>query len=284
MSRLSAPFPPGDEMRGAMARVWAIYEAVYDDMQADIRERLATHRDFGPLIRDLPVDEAQEAATRRRLRAAMVDWRWEEYWDHVRLQAAGYATAEIPLASWVELVNLFRHDVLARVFAGGEPEHRLEDVQAVDRWLDDAIAAFAQAFVSANEGVIARQQQAIRQLSTPVLQLKPGLLILPIVGALDRERLDQMRALLLQAVRVRRARAIVLDVTGVPEIDSVAANQLIGSVTSARMMGAETIISGLSAEIAQTLVTVGIDLSLVVSAGDLQGGIELAEQHLASVA
>ena len=92
-----------------------------------------------------------------------------------------------------------------------------------------------------------------------------------------------MRALLLRAVRERRARAIVLDVTGVPEIDSVAANQLIGSVTSARMMGAETIISGLSAEIAQTLVTVGIDLSLVVSAGDLQGGIELAERHLAGV-
>jgi rsbT co-antagonist protein RsbR len=108
--------------------------------------------------------------------------------------------------------------------------------------------------------------------------------ILPIVGALDRDRLEQMRALLLQAVRERRARAIVLDVTGVPEIDSVAANQLIGSVTSARMMGAETIISGLSAEIAQTLVTVGIDLSLVVSAGDLQGGIELAEQHLSGIA
>ena len=166
------------------------------------------------------------------------------------------------------------------MFAAGEPEHRLEDVQALDRWLDDAIAAFAQAFVSANEGVIACQQMAIRQLSTPVLQLRPGLLILPIVGALDRERLDQMRALLLQAVRERRARAVVLDVTGVPEIDSVAANQLIGSVTSARMMGAEVIISGLSAEIAQTLVTVGIDLSLVVSAGDLQGGIELAERHL----
>ncbi len=134
--------------------------------------------------------------------------------------------------------------------------------------------------MSANEGVIACQQRAIRQLSTPVLQLHPGLLILPIVGALDRERLDQMRALLLQAVRERRARAVVLDVTGVPEIDSVAANQLIGSVTSARMMGAEVIISGLSAEIAQTLVTVGIDLWLVVSAGDLQGGIELAERHL----
>jgi anti-anti-sigma factor len=267
-------------MRAAMARVFAIYDAGLAEIQADIRERLATHPAFGPLIRDTPVDEDLDAANHARLRAAMVDWDWEGYWDNTRAQAAGYATAEIPLASWVELVNLFRNDLLERVFAASEREHLLADTQALDRWLDDAIAAFAQAFVAANEGVIAIQQQAIRQLSTPVLQLHPGLLILPIVGALDRDRLDQMRALLLQAVRERRARAVVLDVTGVPEIDSVAANQLIGSVTSARMMGAEVIISGLSAEIAQTLVTVGIDLGLVVSAGDLQGGIELAERHL----
>ena len=284
MSPRLAPYPPDLQMRAAMGRIWALYNGAYDEIQVQIRERLAGHPHFGPLIRDLPDDEAQDAANRERLRAAMVDWDWEGYWDSTRMQAAGYATAEIPLASWVELVNLFRHDMLARLFSSGEAEHRLEDVQALDRWLDDAIGAFAQAFVAANEGVIEGQQQAIRQLSTPVLQLRPGLLILPMVGALDRERLAQMRALMLRAVHERRARAIVLDVTGVPEIDSVAANQLIGSVTSARMMGAETIISGLSAEIAQTLVTVGIDLSLVVSAGDLQGGIELAERHLAGVA
>ena len=281
MSRIiTVPVPPPEEMREAMGRVWAIYEAVYDQMQVDIRERLSGHPAFGPLLRNTPVNTEQDAASRAQIRGAMIDWRWESYWQNTREQAAGYATAEIPLASWVELVNLFRHDLLARVFAAGDPEQRLEDVQALDRWLDDAIAAFAQAFVAANEGVIATQQRAIRQLSTPVLQLRPGLLILPMVGALDRERLDQMRTLMLEGIRERRARAIVLDVTGVPEIDSVAANQLIGSVTSARMMGAETIISGLSAEIAQTLVTVGIDLSLVVSAGDLQGGIELAERHL----
>jgi rsbT co-antagonist protein RsbR len=177
-------------------------------------------------------------------------------------------------------VNLFRGDMLERVFAASRDPELLANVQALDRWLDDAIAAFAQAFVAANEQVIATQQRAIRQLSTPVLQLRSGLLILPIVGALDRERLEQMRAELLQAIRTRRARAVVLDVTGVPEIDTVAANQLIGSVNSARMMGAEVIISGLSAEISQTLVTVGIDLGRVVSAGDLQGGIELAEAGL----
>ena len=280
MSRvITAPVPPGDDMRAAMARVFDIYDSGFEEMQVVLRERLATHPAFGPLIRDTPQDPELDRANQERLRKAMVDWEWEAYWQNTREQAAGYATAEIPLASWVELVNLFRGDIIERVFAAAGPDV-LENIHAVNRWLDDVVAAFAQAFVSANEGVIANQQQAIRQLSTPVLQLRSGLLILPIVGALDRERLDQMRALLLAAVRERRARAVVLDVTGVPDIDSVAANALIGSVTSARMMGAEVIVSGLSAEISQTLVTVGIDLSRVVSAGDLQAGIELAERSL----
>ena len=268
-------------MRPAMERVWRIYDAVYDQLQEELRERLASHPAFGRLLRETPPDPEQESATRALLRAAMLDWQWDAYWDSTRAQAAGYANAEIPLGSWIELVNIFRGDLAERVFAASQAGELLENVHALDRWLDDVMAAFAQAFVDANEQVIGTQQQAIRQLSTPVLQLRSGLLILPIVGALDRDRLVQMRALLLREIRERRARAAVVDVTGVPEIDSVAANQLIGSVSSARMMGAEVIISGLSAEIAQTLVTVGIDLTEVVSAGDLQGGIELAESHLA---
>jgi anti-anti-sigma factor len=275
-----APNPPDASMQEGMARVWALYERDYDDIQLRIRKRLASHPAFGPLLREIPQDPQRDAANRRLLERAMREWEWDAYWDNVRGQAAGYAAAEIPLANWVELVSLFRNDLLERVFAGSEPSELLANVQAMDRWLDDAVAAFAQAFVAASEKVIAHQQRAIRQLSTPVLQLRSGLLILPIVGALDRERLDQMRAELLQAIRERRARSVVLDVTGVPEIDSVAANQLIGSVNSARMMGAEVIISGLSAEISQTLVTAGIDLTRVVSAGDLQGGIELAEAEL----
>lgn len=280
MSAITAPTPPDARMQPAMARVWGIYDGAYAEIQLQIRERLADHPAFGPLIRDTPVDSEQDAANRALVGAAMLRGEWEAYWDNTRAQAAGYANAEIPLSSWVELINLFRADLVERLFAASEAAELLANVQALDRWLDDATAAFAQAFVSANELVIASQQQAIRQLSTPVLQLRSGLLILPVVGALDRERLDQMRAMLLQAIRERRARVVVLDVTGVPEVDTVAANQLIGSVTSARMMGAEVIISGLSAEIAQTLVTVGIDLARVVSAGDLQGGIELAQALL----
>jgi anti-anti-sigma regulatory factor len=282
MSAASAPTPPGVEMQAGMERVWSIYEASYDEIQVQIRDRLAVHPAFARLVADTPLDSEQDRESRRLTERAMRHGEWEPYWRNTREQAAGYANAEIALASWIELVNIFRADLLDRVYEACPPEGLREALQALNRWLDDATAAFAQAFVSANELVIAHQQQAIRQLSTPVLQLRSGLLIIPVVGGLDRERLEQMRALMLQEVRSRRARAVVLDVTGVPEIDTIAANQLIGSVTSARLMGAEVIISGLSAEIAQTLVTVGIDLSRVVSAGDLQGGIELAEGRLAN--
>jgi rsbT co-antagonist protein RsbR len=266
-----------------MGRVWRVYDGVYEELQRQLRERLATHSEFGPLVRGTPPDPEQDARNRRLLRGAMDEGEWEAYWESIRSQAVGYANAEISLASWIELVHTFRIDMVDRIFAGhtGDLERLRETLRALHRWLDDVLAVFGQTFVSANEQVIARQQRAIRQLSTPVLQLRSGLLILPIVGVADRERLEQMRGELLEGIRSRRARAVVLDVTGVPEIDSVAANQLIAAVTSARMMGAEVIISGLSAEISQTLVTAGIDLSGVVSAGDLQGGIELAEAIVA---
>jgi rsbT co-antagonist protein RsbR len=172
--------------------------------------------------------------------------------------------------------------VLDRVVSAheGETDQLVEDIKALDRWLDDATAVFAQSFVSTNEQVIARQQQAIRQLSTPVLQLRPGLLLLPIVGVLDSERLEQLRTGLLEGIRRRRAAVVVLDVTGVPEIDEVATHQLIGAVASAHMMGATVIVSGLSAEIASTLVNARIDLGRVTSVGDLESGIELAESVL----
>jgi rsbT co-antagonist protein RsbR len=274
---------PDPATQDAMRRIWAIYEQSYEEIQVTLRERLADHPEFGPLIRDTPEDPEQEARSRALQAAAMEQGDWEPYWDNIRAQAAGYANAEISLASWIHLVHLFRIDLVERMYDAfpNDPAGLHAIMKAVHRWLDDIMAVFAQTFVDTSQIVISRQQAAIRQISTPVLQLRQGLLILPIVGALDRERLEQMRAMLLEAIRARRARAVVLDVTGVPEVDSVAANQLIAAVVSARMMGAEVIVSGLSAEIAQTLVTIGIDLSQVVSAGDLQGGIDMAESVLA---
>jgi anti-anti-sigma regulatory factor len=260
-----------------MRRVWDVYDAVHEQLSQELREQLMSHPEFGPLVRTTPEDPEQDAQSHAMLGAAMNQGEWEPYWEFIRSQAAGYATAEVSFSSWVELIQMLRRDMIGRLVAD---ERQREDARCLNRWLDDVMAVFGQAFVDTSEQVIARQQAAIRQLSTPVLQLRDGLLLLPIVGALEHDRLRGLRAGLLEAIRGRRARVVVLDVTGVPEIDSVAANQLIGTVAAARMMGAAVIVSGLSAEIAQTLVTAGIDLSQVDSVGDLQSGIERAERML----
>lgn len=135
-------------------------------------------------------------------------------------------------------------------------------------------------FVEERERVIRQQQEAIRELSTPVLQVCERLLILPIIGVLDSQRARQLTEQLLRGIRDNRARVVVMDVTGVPSIDSTVANYLVQTVEASRLMGATVIVTGLSPNLAQTLVTIGVDLTKMNTVGDLQGGIEEAERLL----
>ena len=135
-------------------------------------------------------------------------------------------------------------------------------------------------FVDQRERVIRQQQEAILELSTPVLQVRERLLILPIIGVIDSQRARQLTQQLLRGIRDTRAKVVVIDITGVPAIDSAVANHLVQTVEASRLMGASVIITGLSSEIAQTLVTIGVDLSKMNAVGDLQGGIEEAERLL----
>jgi rsbT co-antagonist protein RsbR len=138
----------------------------------------------------------------------------------------------------------------------------------------------AVSFVQERERIIRQQQEAIRELSTPVLQVREQLLILPIIGVLDSQRARQVTEQLLRAIRANRAKVVVIDITGVPTIDSTVANHLVQTVDASGLMGASVIITGLSSEIALTLVTIGLDLSKMNAVGDLQGGIEEAERLL----
>ncbi len=127
---------------------------------------------------------------------------------------------------------------------------------------------------------IRAQQRQLEELSTPVLQLRPGLLILPIIGMLDSRRAQQLTEQLLHAIRARRGKVVVLDVTGVAAVDSRVANHLIQTVDAARLMGATAIVTGVSPEVAQTLVGLGISLGNVTTVADLQGGIDEADRLL----
>ena len=133
-------------------------------------------------------------------------------------------------------------------------------------------------FVEERERVIHEQQEAMRELSTPVLQLREHLLILPIIGALDSARARQLTEQLLGAIQENRATVVVIDITGVATIDRTVANHLVQTVEASRLMGASTILTGLSSEIAQTLVDLGVDLGMMKTVGDLQGGLVEAER------
>src|SRR5213593_571022 len=180
-------------------------------------------------------------------------------------------------------IVLLLRDVLARSLF----KKYQEDFDLLNRVLDayepaaNSIAnTVGVGFVQERERVIRQQQKAIRELSTPVLQVRERLLILPIIGVIEAQRARQLTEQLLRAIRANRAKVVVVDVTGVPAIDSAVANHLVQTVEASRLMGAIVIITGLSSEIAQTLVTLGVDLSKMNAVGDLQGGIEEAERML----
>ncbi|MFZ2853413.1 MAG: protoglobin domain-containing protein [Rhodocyclaceae bacterium] len=135
-------------------------------------------------------------------------------------------------------------------------------------------------FIESRERTIQGQQEAIRELSTPVLLLRPGLLLLPIIGLIDTRRARQLTEQLLHSVRSNRAKVVVIDVTGVPSVDTKVANHLVQTVEAARLMGAVSIVTGIAPDIAQTMVRLGIDLMRIRTVGDLQSGIEEAERLL----
>jgi rsbT co-antagonist protein RsbR len=194
-----------------------------------------------------------------------------------RIIPRGVETYEV-----VGIVLLLR-DVLARSLF----EKYQKDFELLNRVLDayepaaNRIAnTVAVSFVRERERIIRQQQDAIRELSTPVLQVRERILILPIIGVLDEQRADQFTEQLLAGIRNNRAKVVVIDITGVPDVDSEVANHLVQAVDASRLMGASVILTGLSPEIAQTLVTIGVDLGKMNTVGDLQGGVEEAERLL----
>src|SRR5438309_4267226 len=194
-----------------------------------------------------------------------------------RIIPRGVETHEV-----VGIVLLLR-DVLARsLFAKyqgdfGKLNRILDAYEPAANRIANTVAV---GFVQERERIIREQQEAIRELSTPVLQVRERLLILPIIGVIDPQRARQLTEQLLRGIRTNRARVVVIDITGVAAMDATVANHLVQTVEASRLLGAIVIVTGLSPEIAQTLVNIGVDLGKMNTVGDLQGGIEEAERLL----
>jgi rsbT co-antagonist protein RsbR len=126
------------------------------------------------------------------------------------------------------------------------------------------------------EALIARQQEEMLELSTPVVKLWEGILGLPMIGTLDSARTQVVMELLLQRIVETGAEVASLDITGVPTVDTLVAQHLLKTITAARLMGAECIISGIRPQIAATIVHLGVDLSAVITKATLADAFEVA--------
>ncbi|HKX11377.1 MAG TPA: protoglobin domain-containing protein [Stellaceae bacterium] len=201
--------------------------------------------------------------------------------DRLRIGAI-HERVQLPVKSYLGMYNFYLRAVAQRL------------ADAFKKKPDDGWAAFLSlmkltfldigiaidTYIESRERTIRTQQEAFQELPTPVLPFREGMLIVPIIGIIDSQRARQLTEQLLSSIRSNRAKMVVIDITGVQSIDSKVANHIVQTVEAARLMGARVIIAGISPEIAQTMVTLGIDLARVLTVGDLQSGIERAEQML----
>lgn len=150
--------------------------------------------------------------------------------------------------------------------AGNEAAVALEVGLAAGQLLDGLALFTMEAYQRTRESLIVRQQQEIAELSTPVIKLWEGILALPLIGTLDSQRTQIVMESLLDAIVQYGAATAIIDITGVPTVDTLTAQHLLKTVSAARLMGADCIISGIRPQIAQTMVHLGVELSVVSKA------------------
>ncbi len=163
---------------------------------------------------------------------------------------------------------------------GKDAEGLYQDVSILNRVLDALGLYTTEVHQKTREEMISRQQQELLELSTPVVKLWEGILALPLIGTLDSARTQVVMESLLQKIVETGAPVAIIDITGVPTVDTLVAQHLLKTITAARLMGADCIISGMRPQIAQTVVHLGVDLGNVVTKASLSDALGLALRRM----
>lgn len=253
-----------------------------DDYASAFFDHLAKLDEAHPLIDNRALAEKARQLKLEHLRGLVSGDYGERYVEQRLELGLLYAAAGLDARVFLgAFSNLLRH-IGTHVMKYGDrsPIDAFEAFMSLKKVAFFDLGLIVDVLVFERERIIHQQQDAIRELSTPVLQLRDRLLLLPIIGVIDTYRARLITESLLEAIRINRAKMVVMDLTGVATIDSRVANHILQTVTAARLMGAKVIVTGISAPVAQSLVALGIELNGLDTVGDLQGGIELAERNL----
>jgi len=203
-------------------------------------------------------------------------------WDEVRTFLAALSRSRAMQGFSPSETALFVFSMKRPLFAAlrakiGDDSGALADALMLATAMLDKLGLYTfEAFQRGREQVIQRQQQELLDLSTPVVELWDGILALPLIGTLDSERTQTVMESLLEGIVQHEATIAIIDITGVPTVDTLVAQHLLKTVASARLMGAECIISGIRPQIAQTIVHLGVDLGDVITKSSLAEALRIA--------
>jgi rsbT co-antagonist protein RsbR len=161
-----------------------------------------------------------------------------------------------------------------------QPEAFADRIWRATSVMDGLALYTTEVFQKSREDLITRQQQEMLELSTPVVELWQGILAVPLIGTLDSNRTQVVMQNLLEAIVAKSASIAIIDITGVPTVDTLVAQHLLRTVAAARLMGADCIISGIRPQIAQTIIHLGVDLGNVVTKATLAAAFQIALRKL----
>jgi rsbT co-antagonist protein RsbR len=268
---------------GDVRRLEGMYELTQEYVDSVIEafyEHILSFPETAAFFRDPRLLEHVKGRQREYfIRLTQGDYNEEYVHDRLRLGSI-HEKIGLPVRSFLGMYAFYLRQIAARLLDhhSGAPDKAFEAFHSLTKLLFFDIGLGVDTYIYQRERTIALQQEAIRELSTPVLRLRDRLLVLPIIGILDTTRAQKLTEGLLASIREARAKVVILDVTGVPAVDSAVANHLLQTVEASRLMGAQVIVTGLSSNVAQALVTLGVDLTKLNAVGDLQGGIEFADR------
>lgn len=261
---------------------WAVYEPQYDEISAATLALLQGERDLVEVIRTQSNQQPRDDL-RRDLAEAIRTSQWAAYAAALNSVGAHYAAGGLEFRVWSLAIRAFRSVMRERLLAAycDSAPRVAGSIGAMDDLVDMMLAIITDEYIRQREATI-REQQTIRELSTPVLRVNSGVLVAPVVGVFDSVRAEQLTRELLAAISNQRVSAIVLDVTGLSAIDEIVAAHILSMVAACRVMGAATVLSGVSPATARMLGHVGVEMSGLITANDLRDGIARANAVVAS--
>jgi rsbT co-antagonist protein RsbR len=194
--------------------------------------------------------------------------------DRLRVGAA-HERIGLPPKWYIGGYSRYMRLMFERLVSDLPPEQAAQAYQSLTKIVGFDMALAIDTYIAANLDTVARHQAAIRELSTPVIRVHRGVLLLPLVGTVDSHRAQQIMETLLTRVVDEQARVVIIDIAGVAVVDTKVADHLLKTTEAVRLLGADTIVTGISAQVARTIVQLGVDISAIHTRARLEDGLEL---------